>query len=269
MNRSGVWLARVGFCTLVATGAAACTTTQVQSGSQAGYAPRTPDGLPDLQGIWQTMNAANVSLLAHRATPDGPGGQSVVDGGVLPYQEWAIKKQQENFAKRMTLDGERKCFLAGVPRATYIPLPFQIVQTPRMTAILYEYAHMERRIYTDGTPHQLDIDFYLGDSRGHYEGNSLVAEVTNFNDMTWFDRAGNFHSDQMKVVERFTRTDRDHIDYEATVTDPKVFTRPWKIQMPLYRRTEPKAQILDYQCYAFEETTPDITVPLFRESPLK
>ena len=231
--------------------------------------PRTADGKPDLQGIWQVLNAANVNILAHSANSDGPAGPSIVEGGSLPYQEWAIKKQQENYANRLTLDGERKCHLAGVPRATYLPHPFQIVQTPTMVAVLYEYAHMTRRIYTNGTPHVEDFEFYLGDSRGRYEGASLVVDVRNFNDKTWFDRAGNFHSDQLKVVERYTRISREHISYEATIEDPKVFTRPWTIKTLLYRHADPKAQILDYQCYAFEDATPGLTVPLFRKSTIQ
>lgn len=233
-------------------------------------AKRTPAQMPDLQGIWQVMNSANVNLEAHSAGPDGPAGQSVVEGGTIPYQEWALKKRAENYANRQALDSDYRCHHSGVPRATYLGLPFQIVQTPQMTAILYEYAHMTRRIYTDGSKHQEEIDFYNGDSRGRYEGNTLVVEVTNFNDQTWFDRAGNFHSGiGLKVEERFSRLDKDHLNYEATITDPKTFTRPWKIKMPLYRRIEPNAQILDYLCYTFEDRTKGMTVPLFRESTLK
>ena len=230
--------------------------------------PRTVDGIPDLQGIWQVMGSANVNLLAHSASSDGPAGESVVEGGVIPYQDWAAEKQQENYADRQKLDGERNCLLSGVPRATYLPHPFQIVQTPDMVAILHEYAHMQRRVYTNKTSHLEDLQFYLGDSRGRYEGNTLVVDTVNFNGETWFDRAGNFHSDELKVEERYTRIGPDHIQYEATMTDPKVFTRPWKLQLTLYRNIDPKAQILDYQCYAFEDRTPGMTVPLSRQSPL-
>ena len=251
----------------LAAGGAASTAVDAQV---ARYAPpRTVDGIPDLQGIWQVMGSAHVDLLAHSASSDGPGGQSVVEGGVLPYQDWAAKKQQENYANRHKLDGENNCHLSGVPRATYLPHPFQIVQTPGVVAMLYEYAHMTRRIYTDKTPHQEDLQFYLGDSRGRYEGSTLVVDVANFNGETWFDRAGNFHSDELKVEERYTRIGRDHMRYEATITDPKVFTRPWKLQLTLYRNIDPNAQILDYQCYAFEDRTPGMTVPLSRRSPLK
>jgi hypothetical protein len=257
----------VAACVLLALGTTGCVDGVAQEGAYV--SPRTADGLPDLQGIWQVMNAANVNILAHSASSDGPAGQSVVEGGVLPYQDWAVAKQQENYANRHTLDTERRCHLAGVPRATYIPLPFRIVQTPEMVVILYEYAHMTRRIYTDGTPHQEDLEFYLGDSRGHYEGDTFVVSVEAFNDLTWFDGAGNFHSNAMKVVERFTRIDDNQMDYEATIDDPEVFTRPWTMKMRLYGRTEPNAQILDYLCYAFEDETEGMTVPLYRESPLQ
>lgn len=264
---------RICAAVVLAAGAAAGLRVLAQAGAagaaQAAPARRAAAPMPDLQGIWQAVNAANVNLEAHSAGPDGPAGQSVVEGGVIPYQDWAIKKRQENHANRAKLDGENACHHSGVPRATYLPFPFQIVQTPGMVAILYEYAHMTRRIYTDGTKHQEDVEFYLGDSRGRYEGGALVVDVTNFNDLTWFDRAGNFHSDALKVEERFSRIDKDHLNYEATITDPKVFTRPWKIKMPLYRRIEPNAQILDFLCYTFEDRTKGMTVPLFRESPLK
>ena len=257
---------RVVLPALLAVGSAACTVVDAQV---ANYAPpRTVDGIPDLQGVWQAMGAAHVNILAHSASSDGPGGRSVVEGGALPYQDWAVKKQQENYANRLKLDNERQCHLSGVPRATYLPHPFRIVQTPGIAVMTYEYAHMVRRVYTDKTPHPENLQFYLGDSRGRYEGNTLVVDVKNFNGETWFDRAGNFHSDELAVEERYTRTGRDHMRYEATITDPKVFTRPWKLQLTLYRNIDPQAEILDYQCYAFEDRTPGMTVPLSRRSPL-
>jgi len=260
-------IARALLVAWLAGGAAACVSVDAR---QAAYQPpKTADGIPDLQGIWQAaMTSAYVNVLAHSASSDGPAGPSVVEGGVLPYQDWAAKQQQENYANRHKLDGERSCYLSGVPRSNYLPHPFQIAQTPEMVAILYEYAHMQRRIYTNGTPHLQDLAFYLGDSRGRYEGDTLVVDVTNFNGETWFDRAGNFHSDQLTVQERYTRVGPDHMRYEATMTDPKVFTRPWKIALTLYRNVDPNAEILDFQCYAFEDRTPGMTVPLSRQSPL-
>src|SRR5262249_40358170 len=142
--------------------------------------------------------------------------------------------------------------------------PFQILQAEGHVVIVYEYVHAQRLIYTDGSPHRPDMQFYMGDSRGHWEGNTLVVDVTDFNDMTWFDRVGNYHSEQLHVVERYTRTGPDHMRYEATVEDPKVFTRPWKMQMTLYRHKEPNAQVFDYQCFAFDHDKKGLTIPLAR-----
>lgn len=227
-------------------------------------APRTPDGKPDLQGIWQVLNTADVNLQDHPASADGGAGHGVVVGNDLPYQPWALAKRKENYEKRLTADPIRKCYLPGVPRATYLPFPFQIVQAPGHVALLYEYVHAQRRVYTNGTPHQADVEFWMGDSRGRWEGETLVVDVTNFTDQTWFDRAGNFHSSMLHVTERYTRVGPDHMQYEATIEDPGVFTRPWKISMLLYRRKEPNAQLFDYQCYAFDHDKKGLAVPLGR-----
>jgi hypothetical protein len=222
------------------------------SPAQAYKGPRTPDGKPDVNGIWQVLNTAAWDIEDHNAQEGAPGGQSVVDGHEIPYQPWAAAKKQENDENRMTADPLRKCYLPGVPRITYQPFPFQIVQTPKYVVISYEYAHAVRIIYTDGSPHPLPNDFWMGDSRGHWEGDTLVVDVTHFNDRTWFDLAGNFHSDALHVVERYTPIDLGHvISYEVTIEDPKVFTRPWKMRMPLYRRVEKGLQLLDYDCVDF------------------
>ena len=229
------------------------------------YVPaRTPHGVPDLQGIWQVFTPANVNLLDHSAGSDGPAGQGVVEGNEIPYQDWAVTQQQEHFANRVELDPVRKCYLPGVPRATYMPHPFQIIQTEGHVVILYEYVHAQRRVYTNGTDHQEDIDAWMGDSRGRWEGDTLVVDVTNFNGFTWLDGVGNFHSDALHVVERYTRLGSDHMQYEATLEDPNVFTRPWTIRMLLYRRKEPGLQLFDYQCYAFDHGERGLSVPLFR-----
>jgi hypothetical protein len=222
---------------------------------QSAAVPRTADGKPDLSGIWQVLNTAAWDIQDHAASLGVPGGQGVVEGNEIPYQPWALARKRENYANRRTADPEAKCYEPGVPRATYMPYPFQIVQTPTFVAILYEYIHVTRHIYVDGTPHPKGpIDnWWMGDSRAHWEGNTLVVDVINFTDQTWFDRAGNFHSDALHVVERYTPTDRDHLLYEATIEDPKVFTRPWKMSMPLYRRQEPNVQLLDYECYTLLE----------------
>lgn len=215
--------------------------------------PRTRDGKADLQGIWQAVNAAAWNLEEHAGSLGVPAGRTVVDGGEIPYQPWARERQRENFANRTNADPEASCFLPGVPRATYLGLPFQIFQTPQFVSILYEYGHAYRVIHMDGSQHPEGIDFWMGDSRGHWDGDTLVVDVANFNGQTWLDRAGNFHSEALRVVERYTPIGPDHIQYEATLTDPKVYTRPWKMSMVLYRRKDPNVQILEYECPAYLE----------------
>ena len=209
---------------------------------------RTADGRPNLNGIWQALNSAAWDIQDHSAQLGVPAGQGVVEGNEIPYQEWAAAKKKENYANRHTLDPEAKCFQAGVPRATYMPFPFEIAQTRDHVAILYEYAHGTRIIYLDGSPRPEGLDFWMGDSRGRWEGDTLVVDVRNFNDQTWFDRAGNFHSEALHVVERYTPMGPNHINYEATIEDPKVFTRPWKMSMPLYRRLDKNVELLEYDC---------------------
>ena len=213
--------------------------------------PRTAGGHPDLSGIWQALNAASWNLEAHNAEDGVPAGLSVVVGETIPYQPWASSQRQENFDQRLTADPVRQCFLPGVPRVTYMPFPFQIIQTPDHVVMTYEFAHAVRIIYTDGSPHPLPNDFWMGDSRGHWERDTLVVDTTHFNDRTWFDAAGNFHSTSLHVVERYTPTSPDHLTYEVTIEDPEVFTHPWTIRMPLYRRLEENLQILDYDCVDF------------------
>jgi len=223
-----------------------------QASGAAGI-PRTRDGRPDLSGIWQALNTANHDILSHSASKGVPAGLGVVEGDEIPYRPEALKKKQENFANRQTLDTEASCYLPGVPRITYMPFPFQIVQMPDVITILYEYVHAIRYIHTNGSRHPAGpIEWWMGDSRGRWEGDTLVVDVVHFDERTWFDRTGNFHSDALHVVERYSLVDADHINYEVTIEDPKVFTRPWKMRMTLYRRTEPNFQLLDYDCYAFE-----------------
>src|SRR5712691_6774627 len=217
----------------------------------AGQAPpRTSDGKPDLSGVWQAVNTANWNILAHAAEKDVPAGLGVVEGDEIPYQSSAAAKQKENFANRATADPESKCYLPGVPRITYMPYPFQIFQTPAHIAITYEYVHAVRRIFMQGA-HPDDVEWYMGDSRGHWEGDTLAVDVNNFNDQTWFDRSGNFHSEALHVIERYTLVSANNINYEATIEDQKVFTRPWKMSMPLYRRLDKGMRILENECYAF------------------
>ena len=222
--------------------------------SRAYTPPRTPDGQPDLQGIWQVLNTAAWDIQDHPGQLGVPAGQGVIEGNEIPYQPWALAKRQENFANRETADPAAKCYMPGVPRVTYMPYPFQILQFPERVLILYEYVHVTRTIYMDDSPHpEGHIDFWMGDSRGHWEGDTLVVDVIHFNDQTWFDRAGNFHSAALHVVERYTRSGPDHMTYDVTIEDPEVFTRPWTMSMPLYRRQEADIQLLEYECYADAE----------------
>jgi hypothetical protein len=226
------------------------------AGTQSAPIPRTADGRPNLTGIWQAVNTAAWDIQGHSAQKDVPAGLGVVEGNEIPYQPWAAEKKKENFANRATADPETRCFLPGVPRVMYMPFPFQIFQTPTYLSFVHEYVHAVRHIYVNGTAHPRGpIDWWMGDSRGRWEGDTLVVDVVHFTDQTWFDRAGNFHSEALHLIERYTLIGPDHINYEVTVEDPKVFTRPWTMRMILYRRKEPNAQLLEYECYAFDEVT--------------
>jgi len=225
-------------------------------------APRTADGKANLNGIWQALNTANWDLRPHAAAQGPalelgaefsiPPGIGVVEGGEIPYLAAAAQKQKENFANRLKLDPEVKCYLPGVPRATYMPYPFQIIQSQKTIMFVYEYAGGVRTVYMDSKS-KAPADSWMGWSNGHWEGDTLVVESDSFNDQTWFDRAGDFHSDALKVTERYTARSPETLMYEATIEDPKTFSRPWKISMPLYRHVEPNAQLLEYKCPEFSE----------------
>jgi hypothetical protein len=221
--------------------------TLVSAAAQSPTLPRTPDGRPNLQGIWQALNTAAWDIQDHHAALGAPAGQGIVEGNEIPYQPWALAKKRENFTNRMTADPETKGYLPGVPRIMYMPFPFQILQSAGHVSVVFEYARAVRIIYVNGTPHPRGpINWWMGDSRGRWEGETLVVEVTYFTDQTWFDRAGNFHSDALHLVERYTLMGPDHLNYEVTVEDPNVFTRAWKMSMPLYRRKEPNMRLLEY-----------------------
>ena len=229
---------------------------QAQEGTSLAYTPpRTIDGQPDLQGIWQVLNTAAWDIQDHPGRLGVPAGRGVVEGNEIPYQSWALSKKQENSDNRRTADPEAKCYMPGVPRITYMPYPFQILQFPDRVLILYEYVHVTRTIYMDGSPHpEGHIDFWMGDSRGSWEDDTLVVDLIHFNDQTWFDRAGNHHSEALHVVERYTRSGPDHMTYDVTIEDPTVFTRPWTMSMPIYRRQEEDIHLLEYECYAYAES---------------
>lgn len=225
---------------------------QTAAGAKPYVPPRIADGKPDLNGIWQALSSAQWDLEDHPPQLGIPAGFGVIEGGVIPYQPSAAAQKKENFAKRATEDPVNKCFLPGVPRATYLPFPFEIAQTPAHIVIAYEYAHGLRNISLDGSPHlEGALDFWMGISRGRWEGDTLVVEVRNLSP-NWLDRAGNFYTESARVVERYRRTGPDHLLYEATIEDPKVFTRPWKITMPLYRRLERNIELLEYDCFVYQ-----------------
>ena len=219
-------------------------------------APRTPDGKPDLQGIWEAHTTAGGSLEAHSASLGIRAGASVIvdpPDGKIPYKPEARAQQQANFAKRAEADPVNRCFLPGVPRATYMPYPFQIFQTPEAVAITYEFVHASRTIHMTRAQHMDDIEFWMGDSRGRWEGETLVVDVADNHRDTWLDSSGDFHSPDMHVVERYTRTGPDTMQYEATIEDPKVLTKPFKIAVPLYRHSQPNAQLYEYECFVYQE----------------
>ena len=219
--------------------------------------PRMADGRPDLRGIWQALGSAVWNLEDHPAELGVPAGQSVIEGGAIPYLPSALARRQQNYANRLTDDPEANCNMVGVPRITYMPYPFQIMQTPDQVTILYEYVHIFRNIYIDSEHPPGPIQWWMGDSRAHWEGDTLVVDVVHFTDQTWFDRSCNYHSSDLHVVERYTPTGPDHIWYEATIEDPQVFSQAWTIGLPLYRRKDPNMQILEYECYAYTEALKD------------
>jgi hypothetical protein len=271
----------------VATAIAAASVSAVISLSvtrtdgQAARQARTADGKPNFSGVWQVNNEANWDLQAHPARPGAvtqrgvypyafaevpaapvlalgaaagvPGSLGVVQGdGQIPYKPEAAAKKRENAEHWIDRDPELKCYLPGIPRAMYLPYPFQIVQSTNKIQMAYTFSNAARTIHLDKVEGPPD-DTWMGHSVGRWEGDTLVVDVTNFNDKTWLDRAGTFHSDALHVVERFTPITPDAVRYEVTIEDPKVFTGPWKIAMPIYRRLEPNIQLLDYQCIEFAE----------------
>jgi hypothetical protein len=261
---------------LVALSAVAVAADAPAKGGSSYKAPHGPDGHPDLNGIWQAMNTANWDIEPHSAraalqmvpgqfvpvpAPEVvklgavgsvPAGLGVVEGNEIPYQPAALAKKKENQANWIKSDPEIKCYLPGVPRATYMPYPFQISQSKEAIFFAYEYAGAVRNIYLKD-PGPAPTDSWMGQSVGHWEGDTLVVDVTGLDDRTWFDRAGNYHSEKLHVVERYTPMSPTHLMYEATIEDPKVFTRPWKISMPLYKHVEKNAQLLQFKCVEFVE----------------
>jgi hypothetical protein len=264
-----------------AAGLAVVWLSVTRSAGQA-QRPARIDGHPNFSGVWQALNEANWDLEAHAArsgmvTQVGvhplalvpaapvlalgavgavPGSIGVVEGGTIPYQPWAAAQKKDNNEHWLDRDPEVKCFLAGIPRSMYLPHPFQITQGANRIEMVFSYNSSGRTINLDKVE-PLPDDTYNGFSVGHWEGDTLVTDVTAFNGKTWLDRAGNFSSDALHVVEHFTPigniNDMLALRYEATIEDPKVLTRPFKISMPLYRRVEPNAQLLEFRCIEFVE----------------
>jgi hypothetical protein len=243
--------------------------------------PARIEGRPNFSGIWQANNEAHWDLQAHAAragavTQPGvypfeyarvaaapvvalgaaggvPASLGVVQGdGVIPYKPEALARKQENADHWIDRDPELKCYLPGLPRAMYMPYPFEITQAVDKVHLAYAFATTARTIHL-GEVDPPPADAWMGHSVGRWEGDTLVVDVSHFNDKTWFDRAGNFHSAALHLTERFTLRTPDVIDYEVTIEDPNVFTRPWRIAMPLYRRMEPNIQLLEYRCTEFAE----------------
>ena len=240
-------------------------------------APRTADGKPNLNGIWQSVTTANWDLEAHSAASGPypallgawgaePGGQSIIEGGVIPYRPEALARRKANVDARVTPsvpgdgvdpprgDPELKCWMPGVPRSMYMPYPFQIVQTPESVLITHEF-NGSTRVVRMNWPEESPVDntFFMGWSRGRWDGDTLVIDVTGLSDKNWLDRAGNFHSDAAHIVERITPVSPYHLSYEAIIEDPKVYTKPWKISFPLYRRMDRNIQLMEFKCQPFVE----------------
>ncbi len=224
--------------------------------------PRTPAGLPDLSGVWQALNTAHWNLEPHvsdypvvielGAQFAVPPGLGVVEGGKIPYLPEALAERDRRFQNRLTDDPEGKCYLGGVPRSTYMPYPFQIFQNDSDVVIVYQFATGLRRIFVDGKD-EAPLDSWMGWSNGRWDGDTFVVEVTGLNGLTWLDRAGNYASENARVVERYTPIGPNHLRYEATIEDPTVFSRPWTIRMPLYRIVDDGFRLLEFKCEPYAE----------------
>ncbi len=265
MTRRRTGRYRMCACTLAAAlaGGALGFAASTAHAQETGYtAPRTADGTPDLNGIWQALNNAHWDVEPRSAgfSPVRdlgalgavPGGLGVVEGDTIPYTPEALAQRNENFANRLERDPAIKCYLPGVPRATYMPYPFQIIQGRSHIMILHEFGGAVRTVYMEDHM-ESPADTWMGWSNGRWEGDTLVVETSGFNGMTWLDRAGNHHSPALRVVERFTARSPETLDYHVTLADPDVYTRPWTMRMPLYRRVEPNAELMEFRCVEFVE----------------
>ena len=225
------------------------------AGAAGAKIPRLANGKPDFSGIWQTTSAADYDLEPHSTRQDAPPGAGAVTGNSIPYLPQALEQKKRNFDARQSADPRLKCWTLGTPRGIYYPEPFQIFQRGQDVTLVFEFGHSVRTINTNGTLHPTEEnanEFWLGDSRGHWEGDTLVVDATDFNDETWLDRAGNFHSEALHVVEKWTYLDSNTIDYQARLEDPKVFSRPWDIEVLLYRHREKNFQLIENYCFTLD-----------------
>ena len=271
-NRSTTLIA--GAATLAIFGLAATMAI-----GQASRPAKTVDGKPNMNGIWQVTTTANWDLLAHAMRPavaqrgvypdvqvlaapvlalgtvgGVPPGPGVVEGNVIPYKPEAAAKKKENGERWLDRDPEVRCYQPGIPRAMYLPYPFQIVQSTNKIQMAFAFANASRTIHLDPV-NPPPADTWMGHSVGRWDGNTLVVDVSHFNDRSWLSRSGDFHSDALRLVERFTALSPDALRYEVTVEDPQVFTRPWKMSMVLYRQLEENATLIDYRCVEMVEET--------------
>ena len=225
--------------------------------------PRTADGNPDFNGIWQALGSANWDIEPHAADFGPvvelaaigaiPAGLGIVSGGEIPYTVAARAQQQANKADWLALDPVVKCYMPGIPRANYLPFPFQIIQSPAHIVVAYEFASASRIVYMDQPDFEAPLLSWMGHSRGHFEGDTLVIDVTDQMPDTWLDHAGNHHTDALRVTERYTHIGPNTLMYEATLEDPNVYTRPWTVSFPLYRRVDENMQLLEFKCVEFSE----------------
>jgi hypothetical protein len=224
--------------------------------------PRAPNGRPDLSGVWQALNTAHWNLEPHvSAYPvvlelgaqfAVPPGHGVVDGGEIPYLPEARAERDRRFENRLVDDPEGKCYMGGVPRSTYMPYPFQILQSESDVVIYYQFATAFRRIFVDGKE-EAPLDSWMGWSNGRWDGNTFVVDVTGLNGLTWLDRAGNYASSSARITERYTPLGPNHLQYEATIEDATVYSRPWTIRMPLYRVVDENSRVLEFKCEPYAE----------------
>lgn len=259
MNKTSL---KKAFATIIV--ASSTLLVSLTSFAQLNEIPRTPDGKPDFSGIWQAITSAHWDIEPHIAAygqiPERmgaltavPAGLGIVDGGEIPYSEVARRLRDENKLNSLERDPLAKCFMPGVPRANYLPFPFQIVQSRDVILIAYEFAEANRILYVDQPELESQVDAWMGHSNAHWEGDTLVVRVSGQIPDTWFDRAGNHHSYEMVVEERWNYAGPNHINYEATITDPATFTRPWTVSLPLYRNIEQNVQLLEFKCVEFAE----------------